>query len=82
MRTLSLWSDPSPSPLGENGEKSVVWDAAFRVDGTLLVVASGRHLVVYNTADGKKLRSRIGQSYSALKSTLDLSIYLPPTLPT
>ncbi len=66
MRTVPLWSDSTPTgPPGAEG-KPVVWDAAFRVDGSLLVVAVGKTLVVYNPNDGTKIKSRVGECCTGL----------------
>jgi hypothetical protein len=59
MRTSLLWADALPPT--EAGTPSIVWDIAFRPDGSLMVVASGRWLVVYNCADGVKVKTRQGE---------------------
>jgi hypothetical protein len=57
MRTTLVWADVLPAV---DGAATVVWDIAFRSDGSLLVVAAGRYLIVYNSADGVKVKTRQG----------------------
>jgi len=59
MRTVVAWTDSVPD---HEGEKQVVWDLAFKPDGTQLVVAVGRRLVVYNANTGEVMRQKVGAS--------------------
>ncbi len=49
MRSFLTWQEAFPDV---EGEKQVVWDLAFKADGSLLVAAVGKRLVVFNAADG------------------------------
>jgi hypothetical protein len=59
MRTTLIWSETLPRQDGA-ASPPVVWDIAFRSDGALMVVAAGRTLIVYNSADGTKVKTRVG----------------------
>ena len=59
MRTALIWSEALPAQEGST-TPPVVWDIAFRSDGALMVVAAGRMLIVYNSADGTKVKTRLG----------------------
>ena len=64
MRTTLVWADVIPPSEGSS-TPSTVWDIAFRSDGSIMVVAAGRYLIVYNSADGTKLKTRVGASLHA-----------------
>ena len=57
MRSLLNWQEVFPDV---DGEKQVVWDIAFKADGSLLVAAVGKRLVVFNVADGMIVKKRVG----------------------
>ena len=61
MRTNVVWQDRLPVAASEQTTGvPVVWDLAFRPDGTLMVIAAGKRLIVYNSADGAQVKSRPG----------------------
>ena len=49
MRSVTTWSDRVPD---KDGIKSAVNDMVFNPDGTQLVVAVGKRVVVYDAVDG------------------------------
>mmetsp|Transcript_3049 Transcript_3049/g.4655 ORF Transcript_3049/g.4655 Transcript_3049/m.4655 type:complete len:1198 (+) Transcript_3049:84-3677(+) len=57
MRAVIAWSDKVPD---RDGVKSVVYDIAFRPDGTQLVAAVGNRVLVYDAVDGDLLHSLKG----------------------
>lgn len=57
MRTVVSWTDRVPE---RDGQKSTVWDLAFKPDGQQLVVAVGTRVLVYDAVDGDLLHSLKG----------------------
>jgi hypothetical protein len=57
MRSLLQWADQVPDV---DGKTQVVWDLCYRPDGSMLVAAVGRQLVVYDANDGRILKTRNG----------------------
>eukprot|EP00741_Cyanophora_paradoxa_P007206 tig00001094_g6972.t1 len=57
MRAVIAWSDKVPD---RDGVKSIVYDIAFRPDGTQLVAAVGNRVLVYDAIDGDLLHSLKG----------------------
>lgn len=56
MRTQLVWTDKVPD---HEGKKQVVWDLCFRPDGSLLVVAVGQRLVIYDAEDGEMRAQKV-----------------------
>jgi hypothetical protein len=54
--SLFLW-DPQPE---QDGKKQTVWDIAFKPDGSLMVAAIGKRLVVFDPNDGTVLKQKQG----------------------
>jgi hypothetical protein len=46
----------------QDGKKQTVWDIAFKPDGTLMVAAIGKRLVVFDPNDGTVLKQKQGGS--------------------
>ena len=53
MRSQVAWTDLRSDH--RDGNKAVVWDVAFRPDGTQMVVAAGNRVLIYSTSDGELL---------------------------
>ena len=57
MKFQLQWADVIPDV---EDKKQVAQDLVYRPDGALLVAAAGRQLIVYDAADGRILKTRIG----------------------
>mmetsp|Transcript_26127 Transcript_26127/g.60322 ORF Transcript_26127/g.60322 Transcript_26127/m.60322 type:complete len:1204 (+) Transcript_26127:58-3669(+) len=57
MRTVITWQEKAPD---RDGVKSVVYDIAFKPDGSQMVVACGNRVLIYDAADGDLLHTLKG----------------------
>jgi intraflagellar transport protein 122 len=61
MRPELVWSENIP-PANESGVTNIVWNIAFKPDGTEFILAIGDRVFVYEATEGKLLHPLRGHS--------------------